>query len=228
MVKSRIQAQKPAQALTISMEMHCPGSVWRNSSTEGGIVMDTQPIRDRLCQIGYDLFLMGMQTPRSGNLSAMLDDSRSFLITRRGSCTGRLDPCKDLILVELGRPAPQEASSEVEVHRAIYQETQHRAVVHAHPHYAIALSFVSNQISPIHNEAHEILGAIDVTSSSGIEGQGEDPAPIVDVLRKRTAVVVRGHGAFCAAQDLDTALYHIALVESASKIIHLARLSCSR
>ena len=185
--------------------------------------MQQPAIRDQLCRIGRDLFWMGLQTPRSGNLSAMLDDGRSFVITRRGSSLPTLDPERDFVAVELNGPMPAEASSEAAVHHAIYRSTSHRAVVHAHPPYAIALSFGARVISPIHNEAQAVLGDIPITPSSATEGEGEEPAPIVSALRNGHVVMVRGHGAFSAGADCESAFYYMGLLEAACKIVHLTR-----
>jgi len=185
-------------------------------------IVDLQAVRRDVCRIARDLFWMGLQSPRSGNLSVMLEDGRGFLITRRGSSFRSLEPDRDVITVEFGRALPAEASSEVAVHRAILQGTPHRAIVHAHPPYAIALSFNSSVIRPIHNEGRAILGDIPVTVSTAIEGAGEDPAPIAGALRDRQAMIVRGHGAFCAGADLESAFYCMGVLEASCKIIHLA------
>ncbi len=166
---------------------------------------------------------MGLQSPRSGNLSVLLADARAFVIKRRGASLRELEPDRDLVTVELDGPAPPEASSEVAVHRAIYCATDHRAVIHAHPPYAIALSFSAAVIHPLHNEAQAVLGDIPITSSSASEGQGEEPGPIVEVLRKGRAMLVRGHGAFSAGPDLESAFYYMGLLEAACKIVYLAR-----
>lgn len=187
--------------------------------------MDQQAIRNELCRIGRDLFWMGLQSPRSGNLSALLDDGRSFVIKRRGASLRMLDPERDLVTVDLDGPIPAEASSEVAVHHAIYRATDHRAVIHSHPPYAIALSFNGRVISPIHNEARAVLGDISVTTSNAIEGQGEEPGPIVDVLKNGRVMVVRGHGAFSAGADCESAFYYMGLLEATCKIIHLTRLT---
>lgn len=185
--------------------------------------MDEQAVRNELCRVGRDLFWMGLQSPLSGNLSAMLEDRGSFLITRTGASLRKLDVLSDLIEVRIDRASPQAASSEVAVHRAIYEATSHRAIVHAHPPHAIALSFTCQIIRPIHNEARVALGDIPVTISSGQEGQGEDPEPIVAALRNHYAMVVQEHGAFTVGKDPESAFYHMGLLEAACKIIYLAR-----
>lgn len=184
--------------------------------------MDEHAVREELCRVGRDLFWMGLQSPLSGNLSARLEGRDSFLITRAGASLRDLDALNDLIEVRIDRASPCSASSEVAVHRAIYEATSQGAVVHAHPPYAIALSFTSQLLRPIHNEARVVLGDIPVTASTAAEGQGEHPEPIVAALRNRFAMVVQGHGAFTVGQDLESAFYHMALLEAACKIIHLA------
>jgi len=180
-------------------------------------------IRDQLCRIGRDLFWMGLQSPCSGNLSAILEDGRSFVVTRRGSSLRMLDPDSDLIKVEFDHPIPATASSEAAVHHAIYRSTNHRAVVHAHPPYAIALSFGAKAISPIHNEGRAVLGDIQITPSSAAEGEGEDPAPIAAALKDGRVMLVRGHGAFAAGADCESAFYYMGLLEAACKIVYLTR-----
>jgi len=192
-------------------------------AVDGEIGENRSAIRDQLCRIGHDLFWMGLQSPRSGNLSALLEDGRSFLITRRGSSLRMLDPQNDLVVVEFDRPMPAEASSEALVHAAIYRSTNHRAVVHAHPPYAIALSFGTMTISPIHNEGRVLLGDVPITTSNASEGEGEDPAPIAAALKDARAMVVRGHGAFAAGADCESAFYHMGLLEASAKIVYLTR-----
>lgn len=186
---------------------------------------DEQALRGEICRIGRDLFWMGMQTPRSGNISALLGGE--LLITRRGASLRALDPQADVIRVALDGVLPAAASSESPVHRAIYFSTAHRAVVHAHPPYAVALTLASNSstIVPIHNEGRSVLGAIPITESDAVEGQGEAPEPIAAALRDAPAMMVRGHGVFCAGASLDDAFYCMGVLEAACKILWLARQS---
>ena len=85
--------------------------------------------------IGQDLFLAGLNSSHSGNLSIRQGDR--LVITRRGSMLGRLTE-RDLIETGLEKNDSHItlASTEIRVHRAIYKNTAALAVVHAHPpHY---------------------------------------------------------------------------------------------
>jgi len=58
--------------------------------------------------------------------------------------------------------APQDASSEYRVHRAVYQKSQHAAIVHAHPPYAVAVSLVLDKIIPLDSEGEMFCPMIPV------------------------------------------------------------------
>ncbi|MBF6570696.1 MAG: class II aldolase/adducin family protein [Candidatus Binataceae bacterium] len=177
-------------------------------------------IIDELITVGEQLYRRGLQTPRSGNLSARTD--RSFFITRTGTNMGLLTRAQFVqVCIDENIPVPPEASVETSVHRGVYNRTEARAVVHAHPPYAIALAQVSGEegITPIHNEGLAGLRWIPVigTSVAG-EDTGEDVASIAAQLQRSPALVIRGHGAFTIGGSPDEALYRMFLLEEVCKI----------
>lgn len=106
--------------------------------------------------VGRDLFATGLVSSRGGNLSLRRGDR--LLITRRGCMLGHLG-AGDLVEAGLedGVPAPEEASSEVLVHRAIYRETPALAIVHAHPPSTVFLSLVEQFIIAVDVEGSHLL-----------------------------------------------------------------------
>jgi len=87
--------------------------------------------------IGHDLFTRGLVSSHSGDMSIRLGDR--LIITRRGCRLGCLEE-HDLIetgITKNDRSTPL-ASTELAVHRAIYQQTSALAIVHAHPPHAVA------------------------------------------------------------------------------------------
>ncbi len=96
-----------------------------------------------------DLFLAGADQLARGNMSVRTGDR--IYITGRGAMLGRLgrtdivklDICKD------DQDIVRRASSEAPVHRAIYLETDARAIVHAHPPYATLLSMTEENLVPV-------------------------------------------------------------------------------
>jgi len=174
----------------------------------------------QLISVGRELYESGLQTTRSGNVSVR--DGSRFLITKTGANLGRLKD-SDLIAIEIDASVaiPMSASSETRVHRAVYDATDARAIVHAHPAHAIALAQVVKEagIQPIHNEGLVGLKWIPIIDTS-VPGQdvGERPDEIAEQLRRWCTVVIRGHGAFAVGPDLDEALYKMILLETVCTI----------
>jgi hypothetical protein len=81
--------------------------------------MEQSGIRSRVCVVGHEMFRIGMQTERSGNISTLIDQNR-LLITRRGSSLRMLHPVTDLVEVNGVGDIPAEASSETRVHLSRY------------------------------------------------------------------------------------------------------------
>jgi L-fuculose-phosphate aldolase len=175
---------------------------------------------EELISAGRRLYERGLQTPRSGNLSAR--DGNVFWITRTGTNLARLTAAQfvQVDLNEHGR-IPSDASVETPVHRGVYNASAGHAIVHAHPPYAIAAAEIVGEegITPIHNEALVGLKWIPViaTSVAG-EDTGEDVGAIAAQLSRWPALVIRGHGAFTIGGDIDEAVYNMVLLEEVCKI----------
>lgn len=175
---------------------------------------------EELISAGRQLYERGLQTPRSGNISAR--DGKAFWITRTGTNLARLTEAQ-FVRVDLDdrAPIPAEASVETPVHRGVYNASGARAIVHAHPPYAIAAAETVGEagITPLHNEALVGLKWIPVinTSVAG-EDSGEEVGAIAAQLSRWPALVIRGHGAFTIGAGIDEALYKMVLLEEVCKI----------
>lgn len=175
---------------------------------------------EELISAGRELYERGLQTPRSGNISVR--DGKFFWITRTGANLARLTEAQ-FVRVDLDSQAtiPADASVESSVHRGVYNASAARAIMHAHPPYAIAAAETVGEegITPVHNEALVGLKWIPVirTSVAG-EDIGENAAGIAAPLSRWPALVIRGHGAFTIGSDIDEALYKMVLLEEVCKI----------
>jgi L-fuculose-phosphate aldolase len=181
----------------------------------------TIELQEELIAVGKELYDRGLQTTRSGNISAREGDR--FIITKTGAHLGRLAK-SDLISVDISAhtPVSREASCESPVHRAIYNATGALAIVHAHPLYAIAaLAEVSldDSILPVHNEGLVGLKRVPIVDTTvlGLD-IGEKPSAIVPALTQSCAVVVRNHGAFATGESIHQALYKMLLLEDTCTI----------
>lgn len=172
--------------------------------------------------IGRDLFLQGLNSSHSGNMSIRLGDR--LVITRRGSMLGRL---KESDLIETGLDKNDSritlASTEIGVHRSIYKNTSALSIVHAHPVYATALSLVEDEIIPIDSEGQYMLHKIPVLSFEHTVGSDEVARVLPEYLKEYKVVMIRGHGSFATGQLIEEAYQWTSSLENICKIIFLTR-----
>lgn len=173
-------------------------------------------------QIGRDLFLQGLNNSHSGNISVRLGDK--LVITRRGSMLGNLNE-SDLIETGLTKDDSMThlASTEIGVHRAIYEITTAQAIVHAHPVHAIALSLIEDEIMPIDSEGQYYLPQIPVLAFAQTIGSAEVARVLPDYLKENKIVMIRGHGSFAVGQRIEEAYHWTSCLENICKIIYLTR-----
>ena len=168
---------------------------------------------DEFTRVGKRLFAEHLVGGNFGNMSVR-DGEDSFLITRSGSY---LDDPGDLVRVPLFGDVPAEASSEWRVHRAVYQQTRHRAVVHAHPPFAVSASLVLDEITPIDSEGKMFCPTIPI--AIGEPGTRELAEDVADCLALTGLCIARGHGTFATGKSLEEAYLYTSLAEHACRVI---------
>ena len=172
--------------------------------------------------VGHDLFVQGLVSSNSGNLSIRLGER--MIITRRGSRLGCLEE-HDLIETGINkndRHTPL-ASTELAVHRAIYQQTPASAIVHAHPPHAIALSLTETEIVPSDTEGMSIVGRIPVVGWHMKVRPGGLADIIAQALGQCRIVMVHGHGSFAIGQLLEEAHNCTTTLEESCRVICLLK-----
>ena len=166
-------------------------------------------------RVGKRLFLEGLVGANFGNMSMRTEGG--FAITRTGAY---LDAGGTPVVVPETGDAPREASSEYRVHRAVYRETPHRAIVHAHPVHAVAASLDTDLIRPADSEGKLLCPTIPVVA--GDPGTDEIAENVAGALRDGHIVIVRGHGTFAAGTTLDEAYIYTSIAEYACRILLLS------
>jgi len=173
-------------------------------------------------KVGQALFQRGMVCSQSGNLSIRMGDH--LIITRRGSNLGALQE-KDLIETGISRNdrATPFASVELPVHRLIYQNTQARAIVHAHPTHVTALSMAEREINSCELEIFCVLGKVAVVGW-GLEVKPGGLSDIIsEALKEHHIVAVRGHGTFAIGTIMDEAFNSTTALEEACEVLCLMK-----
>jgi L-fuculose-phosphate aldolase len=172
--------------------------------------------------IGHLLFSRGLVSSQTGNLSVRMGDR--IIITRRGCNLGALQE-KDLIetgIVRNDRSTPR-ATSEISIHRAIYHQTQAKAIVHAHSAHVTALSIIQRVIDSEHLEDCCELGPVPVIGWDPEVEKALMPELIAENLKDNRIIAVHGHGSFAVGQLLEEAYNCTTGLEEAAEILCLLK-----
>ena len=166
---------------------------------------------------GKKLVDHGLVESHFGNISVRSNDT--FVITKTGTYLDEisLDDVVELSVYEVTE-FDKIASSETIVHRAIYENTDARVIIHAHCPFSIVESLLSNDdsIIPIDSEGTCFLHNIPVVR--GRIGTSELANNTSLALKDNTGVVVLGHGTFVIGKTLEEAYGMTAQIEHSCKI----------
>ncbi len=161
----------------------------------------------------------GLVSATDGNLSERLP-SGGFLVTPSGVPKRELS-AKTLVEIDrTGKAAKGKASTEWQLHKAIYDSRKDvRAVIHAHPPYAVALSImgISLEDCPL-SEVRISLGAVKLVpyEEPGSIKLAERAAKTLGKDGK--AVILANHGAVAVGRDIRSAYCRMEALEHAAKI----------
>ncbi|HUV80221.1 MAG TPA: aldolase [Candidatus Bathyarchaeia archaeon] len=175
-----------------------------------------------LIKYGKKIVEAGLAHSHFGNVSKRVGDQ--MLISTTGSMLDELEG--QIVTVPVDPTSPDEldviASTEVNVHRAIYRATSALAILHGHSKYAVAMSMLykpDEQIVPEDAESIYVLHEIPVVRG----GVGSDKLArnTADALRDHKGIVVQGHGTFARGATVDEAYVILSSVEHACTVKYL-------
>ncbi|MDR3101982.1 MAG: aldolase [Methanocalculaceae archaeon] len=177
--------------------------------------MNDQTLFTDFSRIGRRLFEEHLVGGNFGNMS--IRHNGGYFITCTGSYLDA-DPAQIVFMPGNGRVTPG-ASSEWRVHTAIYNEVpEHRAVVHAHPVHAVALSLLcGSEIAAVDSEGKLLAPTITVVDDA--PGTQELADTVASHLKNANVVIARGHGTFAAGKDMDQAYLFTSLAEHCCKVL---------
>ncbi len=172
-----------------------------------------------------------------GNVSKRVGDQ--MLISTTGSLLDELEG--QIVSVPVDAATPDEldviASSEVNVHRAIYKQTSALAVLHGHSRFAVVLSLLCCEAAEEEGEAGEAEGEIvpedsesvyflhEIPVVTGGIGSDELARNAARALRDHKGLVVRGHGTFARGATVDEAFVILSSVEHACTVKYFCDLA---
>jgi len=187
---------------------------------------DTDVLRRDIVAVCQRLYQRGFIAGTEGNVSALEGPNRLW-ITPSGYHKGLLQPA-DLLLIDLhgqvlfgdGRP-----SSETPMHLALYRcRPDIRAVVHAHPPLATALTVAGYHLEPpLLPEAVVALGEVP-TIPYQMPTTWQFANDVGAAMRQAEAALLENHGSVAVGASLQAAFNKMEIVERAAQILYLAKL----
>ncbi len=187
-------------------------------------------LRLAIIETGRICYAGGLMLSNNGNISMRLGNDR-VVITPSGMCKGRLEP-EDLLVIDLdGKLVKADArrkrkvSSETPMHLEAYRQRANiRAVIHAHPVNATALTVAGFPFPvDILPEVLEGLGPVPTTRFA-LPSSDDNARAISEFVKEHNAILIRNHGAITFGVDLDEALNHLERLESVAKTVVTAYL----
>lgn len=177
---------------------------------------------------GKKLVRDGLTGSRFGNISVRTKGG--FLIKKTGVMLDEISGPEDVVEVGIsGLDTNKYASTETPSHRAIYEVSDARAIIHAHPRYAIVESLLCiDSIMPLDSEGLPFLGAIPIVTGDSGTSELADGLRREFGERKRKGAVNRGHGTFAAGPDLSDCFNTTSMIEHSSSIRYLYDLAAAR
>jgi len=182
-------------------------------------------LRERIVEIGRNLYSRGLSPGSSGNISARLEDG--WLLTPTNSCLGELDPASLSRLDWNGNLlSGAKPSKEYFLHLAMYQKRrQSGAIVHLHSSYAAAISCLEglNPESCIPAITPYFVMRVGQLPLIPYFRPGDKALAdqIAKYAERHAAVLLANHGPVVSGHDLDSAMYAIEELEETSKIMLL-------
>ena len=182
-------------------------------------------LRKELVQAGKLLYQKNFVAAAEGNISIKLDKDR-ILITPSGLNKGFLSE-KELVVIDSNGKKISGflyPSSELKMHLAVYKKRPEvKAVVHAHPPYATALTVAGESLEKYFlPEAVLSLGKVPLTSYATPTTE-EVPQVIENLIARSDTILLKNHGVLACGKDLWDAFFKMEIVEKIAQIYSIAR-----
>jgi L-fuculose-phosphate aldolase len=182
-------------------------------------------LRREIVESCQRLYQRNLLAAGDGNVSIKIGEER-ILFTPSGRPKAFVAPSEITIAKQNGEVVAGQPSGEREMHLSIYRRCpEARAVVHAHPPYAVAWSLARPELRELPGEflAEVILGAgripIVPYQRATTAAMGE---ALLEFLPSARALILARHGAVCWGETLEEAMNGMERLEHSAQILWLA------
>lgn len=179
---------------------------------------------ERLAVVEYAPELAALTPGRTGNLSVRNDDR--FAATPTGVAYDAFDPSDVPVITLDGEwvDGDMKPTSEVPMHRGIYERLDAGAIVHTHSTWASTLAVLGEELPPVHYMITSVGRRVPVAGYAPY-GTDELAELVVDAMADADAdaCILQNHGLVVVADDLDTAIEKTHHVENLCQVYLQAR-----
>lgn len=163
----------------------------------------------------------GYNDSHSGNASVREGDR--FWVTPTGACADTLEP-ERLVCCPVQGEIPVGASLDAPLHQRLYQLRENAgALLHSHGAYSVAMTLNGEDFVPVDFEGQYYFPRVPVLSIEYDRYVELAPEAVAGSLAHERVSVVRGHGVYAAAEDLNLAYKWTCSLELSAKTAWIAR-----
>ena len=190
------------------------------------MVKTQRDLRQDMVEVGRLVWQKGWVAANDGNITIRLDQDR-VMCTPTGVSKGMMHP-EDMIIVDMqGRKLKgrKESTTEISMHLAIYSlRPDVNAIVHAHPPVTTGFATAGRGLNlALLPEVIIGLGCVPLVDY-GLPGTQELIEPMLPMIPKYDALIMRNHGAVCYGEDVYKAFFRMETVEHLARITLVAEL----
>ena len=180
-------------------------------------------LRTELVQIYRWLRQYGLNDSHSGNMSVR--SGERIWVTPTGACADTLQP-EQLIECQLDSGPAAGASLDAPLHQLCYRKNpQLQAVVHSHGPYTVGLTMDLESYTPSDFEGQYYFRNIPIITIPYADYVDQAPELVSTALLTHKIVVVRGHGIYAAADNLNLAYKWTCSLELSAKTDVIRRMA---
>ncbi|MGE4318823.1 MAG: class II aldolase/adducin family protein [Deferribacterales bacterium] len=188
------------------------------------IMTSDEAVTAAMAQTGKATVDMGLVDSFFGNISCLYNDR--IFISRTGSSLDELEHETDICPVDESSCQGLTASSELATHKKIYELTDSRVILHAHPRFSVIMSMMCAEECANRGRCHyacdreRFLGDVPIVPGEVGNGKRAMVNTVPAAIEKHGSAIVYGHGVFTvSAVDFNDAFRK--LVETETRALRL-------
>lgn len=169
-----------------------------------GLLTARAEIMDEICTVGRYTVENGLVDSFFGNIS--LFDDGVIYISQTGASLDELEGLIDPVPMDNSSTYGITASSELPVHRRVYETSSYKTIIHGHPKFSVIMSMLCEkraacEVVDCGKDCPEIRLIDGIPIVAGEIGAGGIAKTVPPVIGEYGRALVYGHGLFCAGTN---------------------------